>query len=172
MPFVIVVSFLQRAWADRRRRGGGLPGAAACRRVVLHGCDGMSAVEHIGASAAFASTNRDSRFRIRASQNPIAALFVSLDRNKPAYLLAECANIGVRAAELVLQGRNDLSRKSLINLLRSRVGDRVLDAILGSPAPAWRKMERELMSNQAARERLYQLEEERRHLEALLAGRR
>ena len=163
---------MQRAWADRRRRGGGLSGAAACRRVVLHRGDGMSAVEHSAALPAFARANHDSPKRIRSSLDPIAGLVLALETRKPIQTLADYAGIGVRGAGLVIEGRNFLSRKSQNNCLRSPIGDRVLDVILGDPAPAWREAERRMMEVKRIEQRLNHLEEERRHLEALLAGRR
>lgn len=103
----------------------------------------------------------------------LAALIRALEPVKPAAALAEYAGIGLRAAELFLQGRaKSLSGQSIANLLRSRIGDRVLDVILGERPPAWRAAEQRMMGLAALEAELEQIEQKRRHLEGLIAARR
>lgn len=114
----------------------------------------------------FVKTNRDS------SISGLIELITSIDPVKPSAALAEFAGIGIRAAQLVIEGRSNLSRKAVVNLLRSRIGDRVLDSILGKRPPAWRAAEQRLMGVAALEAELDQLEQKRRHLERLIASRR
>jgi hypothetical protein len=119
----------------------------------------------------------ESRFAVSNQTSPnlsLVALFTALEPRKPAAALADFAGIGVRAAELALHKDDPLalSGPSIANLLRSRVGDRVLDLLLGSAVPAWRAAELRLMGVAALERELDQLEQKRRHLEALLQGRR
>ena len=130
---------------------------------------------HVGAGVAsayesrFAFSNRDSS----KSLDRLAGLIRAMEPVKPAAALAEYAGIGLRAAELFLQGRaKSLSGRSIVNLLRSRIGDRVLDALLGERPPAWRAAEVRLMGVAALEAELEQLEQKRRHLEALIERRR
>lgn len=129
------------------------------------------------ASAGAVALPHESRFALSnpvSSKFSLAALFLALEPRKPAAALADFAGIGVRAAELALQKSDEvaLSGKAIINLLRSRVGDRVLDLVLGPAVPAWRAAELRLMGVAQLEKELEQLEQKRRHLEALLAGRR
>lgn len=117
----------------------------------------------------FAFSNRDSS---------ISAFAAGLKRilstsDKPPADLADYAGIGVRAAELLLQGRaKSLSGPALTRLLRSRIGDRVLDLILGEQPPAWRAAELRLMGVAELEKQLEELELKRRRLEALIESRR
>jgi hypothetical protein len=49
----------------------------------------------------------------------------------------------VSAARQMLRGRNGISSSALINLLRSPIGDKVLDAVAGNAD--WRRLERRLL---------------------------
>lgn len=70
-------------------------------------------------------------------------LLHSLFPEKTAAHVANFARTNVRAVEHVLAGRNGPSGSALVNLLRSPVGPRVLDAVAGEAA--WRAMERRLL---------------------------
>lgn len=56
---------------------------------------------------------------------------------------ASFTRTSVAAAAHVMRGRNGLSGKALVNLLRSPFGDRVLDAIVGDAD--WRALELRLI---------------------------
>lgn len=118
----------------------------------------------------FAFSNRDSS---KSMAERLGELIRALEPVKPAAALAEYAGIGLRAAELLLQGRaKTLSGSAQANLLRSRIGDRVLDIILGEQPPAWRAAEQRMMGLASLEAELDQLEQKRRHLEAMIASRR
>jgi hypothetical protein len=117
----------------------------------------------------FAFSNRDSSISVFAS----GLKRVLEHSDKPAADLAHYAGIGLRAAELLLQGRaKSLSGPAMARLLRSRIGDRVLDLILGEQPPAWRTAELRLMGVAELEKQLEDLEQKRRRLEALIESRR
>lgn len=79
----------------------------------------------------------------------------------PAYV-ASLTQTSVGAAAHVLRGRNGLSGRAVVNLLRSKAGRRILDAIAGDAE--WRADELRLI--EIANLQL-QLEEQKRRLESL-----
>lgn len=82
------------------------------------------------------------RRRIRPSR-VIAALARRLWPSKTAVNLASRTDVSVRAAELWLEDRNDMSAEALVQLLRSDVGYEVLqDLMQGAPSSWWRDFER------------------------------
>lgn len=62
---------------------------------------------------------------------------------KTAANLAGRCDVGVRAAELWMEGRNDISAEALVNLLRTDAGFEVLTELMqGAPSKWWSDFER------------------------------
>lgn len=125
--------------------------------------------------AASGAVHNETRFAFSNpdSSKSLAAYIAGLEpASTPAAVLSHYAGIGMRAAELALQNNSGLSARAIINALRSRIGDRVLEFILGNPAPMWRRAELRLMGVADLERQLEQLEQQRRHLSALLESRR
>lgn len=57
--------------------------------------------------------------------------------NKPAANLASRCGVSARAAELWMEGRNDISGDSLVELLRSDAGFDVLQELMQGARPRW-----------------------------------
>lgn len=70
-------------------------------------------------------------------------LFTSIFPDNTAAYVASLTKTSVGAAEHVLRGRNGVSGRALVNLLRSPAGPKVLDAIAGDAE--WRALERRLI---------------------------
>lgn len=70
-------------------------------------------------------------------------LLIGIFPNDTAAWTASFTKTSVAAAAHVLRGRNGLSGKALVNLLRSPVGDRILDAICADVD--WRALEMRLV---------------------------
>lgn len=87
--------------------------------------------------------------------------------NTAAYT-ASFTQTSVGAAEHVLRGRNGLSGRALINLLRSPIGPKVLDAI--TDGAEWRACERRLIDIYELQNQLQNIEQKRRALERALVG--
>lgn len=132
-----------------------------------HTAGGTVALAH---ESGFAFSNRSSA---KSFIEKLVDLLCALEPRKPAAALAEYADIGLRAAELIFEGRTKtLSGKAQTKLLQSRIGDRVLDLLLGEQPPAWRAAELRLMGIGQIERQLEELEQKKRHLEALLESRR
>jgi hypothetical protein len=148
-------------------------GTAVGHRRTQHSGGGVMATLSVAAPAVLSTSESGFAFSNRDSSISLPAFIATLGapRQKPAAVLAHYAGIGARAAELALQRGGGLSAPALTNALRSRVGDRVLDFLLGDPAPLWRAAERRLMGVAELERELESLEQKRRHLLAELAAR-
>lgn len=93
-------------------------------------------------------------------------IFQKLFPENTAAYVASFTRTNVRAAEHVLNKRNGLGGKALVNLLRSPVGRDVLDALAGDAD--WRAVERRRLDIAKLEEELENLERKRRELSARL----
>lgn len=92
-------------------------------------------------------------------------LFKELCPANTAAWIASFTRTKIRSVELVMaHPRKGPSGPSLINLLRSPIGGRVLDAVLGDTPPDWRAAERRLIRLAALEQ---QLDDHKRQLEIL-----
>lgn len=76
----------------------------------------------------------------RTDVRPIANLMQKLHDLFGDKLAAEIAcrsGTSVRAAEHVIYGRNGFSFSAGVNLIRSDIGDMVVDALMCDPVPSW-----------------------------------
>lgn len=76
--------------------------------------------------------------------------------------VATFTRTSVRAAEHVLSGRNKLGGPALVNLLRSKYGAQVLDALAGDVE--WRTVELRLLEIKKLEQELQDLEQRRREI--------
>lgn len=90
-------------------------------------------------------------------------LLLALFPEKTAFYAASYTRTSVRAVEHVLRGRNSFSGSALVNLLRSPVGPRVLDALVADVD--WRAAERRLIEIESLRRELARLEQKRSDLD-------
>lgn len=97
-----------------------------------------------------------------AASVPWRELFRAIFPEKTAANVAAFARTKVRAAEYVVAGESEPSTRALINLLRSPIGDRVLDALTRDVD--WRSMERRRLEIAVIEQELEELERKRREL--------